>query len=96
MLQASKHASHDCQSLKIKFSFQAQNDQTTSGNPRICLVNNQFWPDIVRWPAVISSPAAMKMDRKINIGGVFLMLDQLKCLSYIENSLFLGPLHYLN
>ena len=27
-----------------------------SGNPRICPVNSQFWPDIVRWPAVICSP----------------------------------------
>ena len=29
MLQASKHVSRDYQYLKIKFSFKAQNDQTT-------------------------------------------------------------------
>ena len=27
-----------------------------SGNPRVCPVNTQFWPDIVRWLAVICSP----------------------------------------
>ena len=27
-----------------------------SGNPRICLVNTQFWPDTVLWSAVICSP----------------------------------------
>ena len=27
-----------------------------SGHPRICPVKLSFWPDIVRWPAVISSP----------------------------------------
>ena len=27
-----------------------------SGHQKICPVNTQFWPDIVRWPAVICSP----------------------------------------
>ncbi len=28
-----------------------------SGNQRFCPVDSQFWPDNVRWPALISSPA---------------------------------------
>ena len=28
-----------------------------SGNPRICPVNTEFWPNIVRWPVVSCSPA---------------------------------------
>ena len=32
-----------------------------SGHPRICSDNVRFWPDIVRWPAVISSPDRRKV-----------------------------------
>ena len=37
-----------------------------SGNPRICPVNTQFWPDIVRCPTVICSSASFTRNYILN------------------------------
>ena len=41
---------------KLNFLWKPKWPDNMSGHPRICSDNARFWPDIVRWPAVISSP----------------------------------------
>ena len=49
---------HDYQLVKNEnFSeWVSKGPHKMSGNPRICLVNTQFWPDTVLWPALTCSP----------------------------------------
>ena len=41
---------------KLNFLWKPKWPDNMSGHPRICSDNARFWPDIVRWPAVTSSP----------------------------------------
>ena len=41
---------------KLNFLWKPKWPDNMSGHPPICSDNARFWPDIVRWPAVISSP----------------------------------------